>query len=329
MDTITPSRPRAPLPRINMSVKLHFICGDDEVAMERHKQAIVEAHLTREDREENYREIAPSSANQGLDRVVGDVISELSTVSFLPDVKRMVALYGVSDFFDGKATAGRRKKKESATKAAAATKRETGSEYLARFIERELPQLPAVLVIMLLEDYEKWKRVNTANPVVALAQRGGGFIQYREQGVQFAFFDALFARKAGDAITLWRRWLENTGNAPKPYVQLATQLRLLIQAKTTLSPQLKARGITKERFAKEFLPLEPERNVASLRPEWRKEKLQRAAGAFTFQELLSAYERLETLQKFAIPLLSDPYVPDKKLMAELWILEFVGEQASS
>ena len=323
------SRPRPPLPRINPSTKLHLICGDDEVAMERHKQAIVEAHLSREEREENYQEISPSSANGALERVVGDVISELSTVSFLPDVKRVVTLYGVSDFFDAKATASRRKKKESATKAAAAAKRESGSEYLARFIERELPQLPAVLVIMVLEDYEKWKRVNTDNPVVALAQRGGGFVQYREQGVQFAFFDALFARRGGDALVLWRRWLENTGNTPKPYNQLAVQLRLLIQAKTTLSPQLKARGISRERFAKEFLPLEADRNVTSLRPEWRKEKLQRAAAGFTFQELLSAYEKLETLQKFAIPLLSDPYVPDKKLMAELWILEFVGEQATS
>ena len=310
---------KTPAPQVNPRAKFHFLCGDDEVALERHKSAIVEAHLSREEREENYREI---SAPQ-LSRVLGDLVSELSTVSFLPDVRRVVTLYGVADFFDGKASAGRGKKKTA--KAAAGDKQAVpATEHLARFIQKELPGLPAVLVVVVVEDYEKWKRVNQANPVVELAQRAGTFVQYREQGVQFAFFDALFARRTAEALALWRRWLENSGGAPKPFMQLAAQLRLLIQAKTLSSPQLKQRGITRDRFGREFLPEEPERNVTLLRPQWRQDKLLRAAGNFTFQELVSAYERLQTLQKYAIPLLSDPYVPDRKLLSELWILEFTG-----
>lgn len=321
----TPGRDAAPAPHVNTRAKFHFLCGDDEVALERHKWAIVETHLSREEREENYREIIVSTGSPQLSRVLGDLIAELSTVSFLPDVRRVVTLYGVSDFFDGKAAAGRGKGK--AKKGAAADKPVVpASEHLARFIRKELPGLPAVLIVMVVEDYEKWKRVNQANPVVELAKRAGSFVQYREQGVQFAFFDALFSRRTGEALTLWRRWLENSGAAPKPFMQLAAQLRLLIQAKTLSSPQLKQRGITRDRFGREYLPEEPERNVTLLRPQWRQDKLLRASANFTFQELVAAYERLETLQKFAIPLLSDPYVPDRKLLSELWILEFTGQR---
>ena len=73
------------------------------------------------------------------------------------------------------------------------------------------------------------------------------------------------------------------------------------------------------------MPAEQDKNLFALRPDWRQEKLTKAAASFSFQELLKAYENLETLQKFAIPLNSDPFVPDKPLMAELWILEFTGK----
>ena len=47
-----------------------------------------------------------------------------------------------------------------------------------------------------------------------------------------------------------------------------------------------------------------------------------AAGGFTFNELLNGYEKLLNLQKFAIPTPTDPYVPDRELLAETWIIEF-------
>jgi hypothetical protein len=126
-------------------------------------------------------------------------------------------------------------------------------------------------------------------------------------------------------MTLWRQWLEVSAGSPKPYVQLAAQMRLLIQAKTVASPQVKNRGITRAKFAQDFLPTEPDRNLCSLRPEWRQEKLARFASNFSFQELLTAYEKLEPLQKYAVPLNSDPFVPDRRLLAELWILELCGD----
>ena len=299
--------------------KFHFLCGDDEAAIERLKYKIVETHLTPDQREENYREIIPTGNPPTLKRVMGDLLSELSTVSFLPDIGRVVTLYTVSDFFEARAA-----KPRASKKAAAAEPAKSYSEHLAHFISKQLPQLSAVLIVIAVEDYEKWKRVASANPVVELAVNTGCFWQFKEDSPQFAFFDALFARQAEKSVQLWREWLRRAPGSPKPYMQLATQLRLLIQAKTATSGQLAARGVTRPQYEKDFMPREAEKNLFALKPEFRREKLLKASTNFSFQELLSAYERLMPLQKYAIPQLSDPYVPDKPLLAELWILELAG-----
>jgi hypothetical protein len=157
----------------------------------------------------------------------------------------------------------------------------------------------------------------------------GAARQFKEDSPQFAFFDALFARQPQKALSLWRDWLKRAPGSPKPYMQLAAQLRLLIQAKTAVSGQLQSRGVSRQRFQYEFMPAEYDKNLFALKPDWKQEKLTRTAANFSFQELLSAYERLMALQKFAIPLNSDPYVPDKPLVAELWILEFAGAGAQA
>lgn len=316
------SRAVSKAPPVDKRQKFFFLQGDDEAGIENAKHAIVEAHLSQEEREENYREIIPSSSPPSLKRVLGDLLSELSTVSFLPDVSRVVTLYTVSDFFEAKAAKGKTSKAKAADNEAP---KKTPSEHLAEFIRNELPKLPAVLIIIAVEDYEKWKKVAAANPVVEIARSLNTLRIFKEESPQFAFFDALFARQGQKALGLWREWLRRAPGSPKPYMQLASQMRLLLQAKTAASGQLQSRGITKQRFAQEFMPLEQDKSLFAQRPDWRQEKFTRAAGNFTFGELLGAYERLMTLQKFAIPLNSDPYVPDKALLAELWILELTGD----
>jgi hypothetical protein len=307
--------------RVNKRLQLHLLHGDDEAAIENCKQAIVEAHLTQEEREENYREIVPSGSPPTLRRVLGELVAELSTVSFLPGAKRVVTLYPVQDFFEARAAKSKAAKSREAKVAAGDAPKRTSSEHLAEFIEKELPHLPAVLIVIVTEDYEKWKRISAKNPVVELAAKLGGLQAFKETGPQFAFFDALFARKTPEAIELWREWLTRTGASPKPYQQLATQMRLLLQAKTASSDQLRKRGISNAQFANDFMPDEWDKNLFALKPEWRQEKLVRAAANFTFTELIAAYEKLDEIQKYAIPLNSDPFVPDKALLAELWITE--------
>lgn len=310
-----------PLPRVDKTRKFYLLHGDDEVSLENAKDQIISAHLTREERSENYREITPVGSPPSLKKVMDDVMSELSTVSFLPDVVRVVTLYTVNDFYDaGKAPAkGRGKKK---TEAAEPTR--SPSDYLASFLKDSLPILPAVLIIIVLEDYEKWKKINTSNPVVAFAQSKSASYHFKDDSPQFLFFDALFARQTERALQLWREWLRRIPGSPKPYMQLASQVRLLLEAKTAQSGQIQQRGLTKDRFAKEFMPADADKNIFALKPAFRQEKLMRAAANFTFNELLSGYEKLMPLQKYAIPVSTDRFVPDRALLGELWILNFAA-----
>lgn len=297
-----------------------FLHGDDLAKIESFKEEIVGSHLRTEEREENYTEygILGGTPTQ-LRSVLGDVIAELSTVSFLPTAKRVVTLYNIQDFYEGRGRPAR--KGRGASKEAKAP-----SEILAEFIENELPNLPAVLIIIAPEDYEKRRRVLASDPVFASAKRQGTAYCFREVGPQFAFFDALFARNSGQAIRLWRDWQERVGGSPRPYYALISQLRLLIQAKMLASRIYERRGVQREEFVERMLPGDDELNVTRLMPEWRREKLMRASANFTLQELVAAYEKLEPLAKFAVPLATDPVVPDRQLQAELWILEFCARE---
>lgn len=308
------------LGRVDKKARFFFLHGDDEAAIERAKDQIVATHLSREEREDNYFEIVPTGNPPQLRRVLDDVLAELSTVSFLPDVTRMVTLYTVNDFFDGKSTSRRRTTKKKVE--AETPNKKTSSEHLAAFLERELPSLPAVLIVIALEDYEKFKRVSPSNPVVQYAQNRSAVYCFKEESPQFLFFDALFARQTTRALELWREWHRRSPGSPRPAMMLASQLRLLIQAKTAGSPTLQQRGVKRAQYASDFMPHEADKNLFALRPEFRREKLIRAASGFTFAELLDGYERLMEIQKFAIPTASDPYVPDRELLAETWILQF-------
>jgi len=315
-----------PISRIDKNRKFYFLHGDDEAAIERAKDQVVNAHLSREEREENYFEIVPTGNPPQLKKVMDDVLSELTTVSFLPDITRVVTLYTVNDFFDGKGGARKSRSKKAEPKEGA----KSYSDHLAKFLSTELKNLAAVLIIIVVEDYEKFKRISTANPVVQFAQNQSAVYCFKEDSPQFLFFDALFARQTSRALELWREWQRRLPGSPRPYMMLASQLRLLIQAKTAGAPLLQQRGVKKSEYASDFMPHEPDKNLFALKPEFRREKLIRAAGAFTFAELLSGYEKMLTLQKFAIPTPSDLYVPDRELMAEAWIIEFtMGNRAAA
>src|SRR5690606_16758622 len=161
----------------------------------------------------------PTGNPPQLRKVMDDVLSELSTVSFLPDVTRVVTLYTVNDFFDAKGGSARRGRGKKKAEETAPTK--SPSEHFARFLQEELKALPAVLIVIAVEDYEKFKRVSTANPVVQFAQSQSAVYCFKEDSPQFMFFDALFARQATRALELWREWLRRAPGSPRPYMLLA------------------------------------------------------------------------------------------------------------
>ncbi|MGB9692288.1 MAG: hypothetical protein ACPL7D_08970 [Candidatus Sumerlaeaceae bacterium] len=294
-----------------------FIHGDDVAKIENFKESVVSIHLRPDEREENYNEYGSLGSQVSLRSVLGDVIAELSTVSLLPGTKRVVVLYSPQEFYEGRSRTAQKKRRSTEMEVATSP-----SHILARFIERELNSLPAVLIIVAPDDYEKGRRVAKIDPVYALAQKMAAVRVFNEVGPQFAFFDALFARNAEQALRLWRDWLERVGSSPRPYYSLVSQLRLLIQAKMLTMRLYERRGLNREVFESTMLPPDSDYNILKLPYDWQRQKLMRASANFSLTELTTAYEKLETLAKYAVPLASDPSVPDRNLLSEVWILEF-------
>lgn len=304
----------------------YLLHGDDEAAIEGAKSAIVESLLEPEMRGDNYTEFGGFGQSIQLSRTAADVLGELTTASLLPDSRRVAAIYQPADLFEARA---RRKTAPKKAKAAApAADQRTASERLAEFIERSLPEATASLIIIVLEDYERFRRIQEANPLVQLAARSGTLFQFRDRSPQFEFFDALGERDTRRALTLWREWLDRAPSSPKPYLQLALHLRLMIQQKALAGNLLQSRGLDRKTFEEKHLPAEREYSVARL-PDWRRDKLRRHSANFSLGELLAAYEELEPLQKYAIPLNSDPFVPDRESLAELWILRLTAPRTAA
>jgi hypothetical protein len=296
-----------------------LIHGDDLAKIENFKEQIVQAHLRPEERDENYSEYGTFGNRFSLNAALGDIIAELSTVSFLPDTRRVAVLYNPQELYEGRSAGGKAGRGKSNKPGKSAI------EAFAHFIETQLPSLQSVLIVIVEEDYEQYKRVAKQNPIYQFAQKRSAIYSFKEVGPQFAFFDALFARKAEEAIVHWRDWLSRVGGSPRPYIQLASQLRLLIQAKVVATKLYERRGVPRNVFENEMLPADPQYNIL-LAPDWRRDKLLKASAQFSLVELLDAYEKLETLQKYAIPLSTDASVPDRNLLSEIWILNFCARK---
>ncbi len=309
--------------------KFYFLYGENEPAMNEFKNDIVNGNLDVDQRDENYTELTPTSAN-GLKGVLADLESELTTYSLLPDAKRVVTLNTCRDFFTAGATTKRaRTKKPAAKTPKGVSAAPTPSEHLARLIENELlPKLAAVLIIIVKENSEKYDRVSKDNPVVKLATKLNAAYEFKAQNTQWLFLDALFDQNTAAALSLWRQWYKETGGAPKMYGTICSNLRLLIQAKVgTSSNILKAHGLTKDKLASDYFPNDSRNNVLKLASAFRRKKLERAAARFTLSHLLDSYERFSDLMKYAIPLSTDVYVPDRGLLAEYWIIRFTAGMA--
>jgi DNA polymerase III delta subunit len=302
------------------SPRFHLLHGDDEVAIEKAKTAIIDANLDPEMREENFREVLTNPGTP-LKRVMDDIMGELATVSFLPDSPRVVVVYTVSDLIDGgKAKTSKAKSAKAATESTA----RSSSEILAEFVEQDMPNLDAVLIMIAIEDPEKWKKLNFDNPLVQIAARIGTLKGFRDESPQFAFFDALFDRQQEKALRLWREWLQRSGSGnPRPYQMLSSQMRLLIQAKILAAGTYGSRGMSRAEFVETCLPPETDRSVARIQPEFRRDKLARQSQNFSFQELNRAYLRLLPIMKYIIPVSTDVTVPDKSILGEVWILDLI------
>lgn len=304
--------------------QVYLIYGTDSARIRQECTRLVGTLLPAEHRAENLTEIEPPvNRPLALRQILADLTSELATPSFFPGIRRIVIVEQLADLLGGSATAeggeegssaGRRKSK----------KQPTGGDPISafcRFLEHDLPQTDNILILTVVEEPEKRRRIRTTSSLFKAIQSLGRVLQFNEPQVIFQFLDAFATRDLAAALRFLPELLSDDEGVPSIFRLLTRQVRFLIQAKL-----LERAGESKEKaeqFAQNYFPPEKGLNLMLEHP-FTIQKARRAARRWTLAELNALLPRLERLTKIVYPSSTDVYVPDAEVELERFVMEACG-----
>jgi hypothetical protein len=301
---------------------VYLIHDSDELRVRQERTRLVAELLPAEHRAANLTEIEPpTNRTLSLSLIMGDLTAELATPSFFPEVRRVVVVEQLADLIGSpsgegaKASgAGRRKPKKASEDADPITA-------FCRFLERDLPLTGNILIISIIEEPDKRRRIRTNSPLYQAIQSLGRVLQFNEPPVIFHFLDAFATRDLATALRVLPDLLEGEDGVASVFRMLTRQVRFLIQAKL-----LERAGGSKEeaaQFAEQHFPPEKGLNLM-LEHIFVTDKTRRAAARWTLGELNALLPRLEQLIKIVYPSSADTYVPDPEMELERFILDACG-----
>ena len=190
-----------------MALGVYLIHGADEVRILDEKRAIIHRVLEAEFQAENLTELDPP-ANRPLElsACAMEIVSELGTLSFFAEARRVVVVNNLQDLCTAgrKAAAGRAKKPRK-KKGKPARVKLTPVQGLIKFLDRDLAETNNVLIFCLVEIYEKRRTLSKASPLYRLIkEKGQAIIECKKPEVSFQFTDALFAKDLEGALRAFR-----------------------------------------------------------------------------------------------------------------------------
>lgn len=209
-----------------MTGRLFLIHGNQEAEVAAKRYDLVRSLLPHGEEDGEVVDLRPPG-NQAyaLDRALGDIIQEMGTVSLIPDAKRVVVVYELTDF--------RQRQKGSvreARKSAAGKKDHVAS--LEQFLKATLSDGDNSLIFVHNDDDEKNRRVEKSSPLYQLVARLGQVHEFTEKRIDWQLEDALLAGNLAGSIALTREWLDRGGNASFRLVMTINSfLQLLLQAR--------------------------------------------------------------------------------------------------
>jgi DNA polymerase III delta subunit len=298
------------------SPQVFLIYGTDPVRINNERARLIGEFLPREHRAENLTGIEPAGTQPlRLRRIAADLVGELATPSFFPDIPRVVVVEQLSDLFQasrsGPTAGGRRKAGRSSPDREAATA-------LCRFLERDLPQSNSILILTVIEQPDKRRTVSTSTTLYKTIASVGRVIRFKDVPAIFQLADAFTTRRLADALRALSAVLERDDGAASAFRMIARQVRFLIQAKL-----LEKFGRSDEEaaaFAADYFPPGKGLNLLKEHP-FTREKVERGAARWTLGELNDLLPRLERLNKVVYPSSKDVYVPDPEVELERLLLE--------
>jgi hypothetical protein len=314
--------------------QVYLIFSSDARWVQQQRDKLLDGLMPREMRDENLLEIYSGQGPLRLEDHVSAIVSELATIPFLPDSRRVVVVHELADLL---VAGGGKRKGSAAAKAEAAEagakkkgakgtgaperKRATPVEALAAFVKHDLPATPNVLVFSNVVEIERGQQIDEKSalfklfaPPMGRAIRPTG----RQTDPLWLMGDALLARDAPNCLRLFRTlYHDDVSVRFRIFGEILKNVRFLLQAKVL--PTLRAKGVGDEAIRTSYLP-EDKRLSLLLAPDFIQEKVRKAAPRFNVRELMKAMEDLLAINRVLIPSQSDTYAPDVKLLMETFLI---------
>ncbi len=302
-----------------MPPQVYHIHGSDAKWVTQQRETLLKQLIPAEMRDENLLELF-STSNQPLklNDVLPEVLSELSTIPFLPDSRRVVVVHNLADFLAGGSSGGRKKKSASEKKA---TRRMTPDEELAHFIERDLTATTNVLVFSTLIEVERGQRMDTDSALYKIIAPPVGQVikpTHREDDPIFLMSDALCRRNAIGCLKQFRIIYREDARG-RIFNEILRNVRFLLQAR--ILERVEGKGSAKDVIEMKYLPNDKRLNLYQQHPFVQK-KIRENATRFQLRELMVALDQLLKINAALVPSQKDVYVPDVQLMLETFIVSF-------
>lgn len=297
-DTPRPSRAGPPLASL-----LH---GEDEVAINRARTDLIAALVAPEMRAESVTEIAPKP-NSGLrlKSCLADILDELSTASFFPEHRRVVVVRDLAEL-TGKT----------------AKEAEPLVARLAEFVRTSLREIGNAVIFVAVEEPDRWKTVQKGNAILRAVAEVGEVHHFPLDNLNFAFQDAILARKLPEALEVIERRLADSRASDRLGVLRAMFGDLVRLSRFLLQAKVARRG---HEVGPETFPDDKRLNLLLQHP-FVQQKVKAAAGRFKTNHLVALRAALQEANRHFTPSLEDAYVADQRLLLEHLTAKLLAEE---
>ncbi len=296
--------------------EIYLLHGDNEASINDAKLALISKHLSPELRSHNYIEFSSTAPRWSisLSSIHADLISELSMLSLLPDTKRVVVAYNLSELYQ---------KARRRTKTTDDKKKSTHLEYLLEFLSGPFQHVPNVLILVAIEDHGKRRSVNKKSPLYSLVKKIGLVQEMSDKPLAYRLTDALLTQNTSQCIKVFRQWFTSHEKARQSIFRtVLNDIHLLLQAKIL---NAKESALATDKRLKEILfPKEFQGNILQ-QHSYRRKKFQDAALLYSTTQLSYALKYLVRLNTTLYPVQQDRYVPDLQVMFELFLLRLTTQ----
>ncbi len=301
-----------------MTPQIHLIASNDAQWVTQQREQIVSELVPDEMRDENLLELyAMNNRALELSGILSEVQSELSTIPFLPDSRRVVVIHDLKEMVNagGRRPKGKPKKKSGNAKL-------SPEERFVLFLERDLSATDNQLILSTIIDDARGQSLNDKSALYTFISKSplGRIIRppRRETDPIFLLTDAMLDRNAPLAIRHFRHIYRDDART-RIFNAILRNTRLLLQTK--MLEKIESGDKSREFIEMTFLPNAKSLNLYK-EHKFVQQKLRAAAPRFSLRELMQALDKLFEINCVIIPSPQDKYIPDIKLLMETYILDF-------